>query len=156
VSVITDIADAVVAELNVAAAALIPGGFVAERHYRPVVDLRDLADLKVTVVPRGIVITPANRAGNQHDVQIDVAVQQKVNDADQASLDALMTLVERIGQFFSRRRLSGLPGAGAGAAVWTKTENKPIYSAEHLEQFRTFTSVVTFTFKWAAAPGNTP
>jgi hypothetical protein len=141
VSVITDIADAVVADLNVAAPTLIPGGFVAERHYRPVVDLRELAELKVTVVPRGVTITPANRAGNQHDVQIDVAVQQKVNDADQASLDALMTLVERIGQFFSRRRLSGVQ------AVWTKTENKPIYSAEHLEQFRTFTSVITLTWR---------
>jgi hypothetical protein len=52
-----------------------------------------------------------------------------------------MTLVEQIGQFFSRRRLSNVP------AVWTRTENKPIYSAEHLEQFRTFTSVVTFTFR---------
>jgi hypothetical protein len=142
VSVITDIADAVVAELNVAAPTLITGGFVAERHYRPVVDLRELAQLKVTVVPRGVTITPANRAGNQHDVQIDVAVQQKVNDTDQESLDALMTLVERIGQFFSRRRLSSLPGA-----VWMKTENKPIYSAEHLEQFRTFTSVITLTWR---------
>jgi hypothetical protein len=141
VSFITHIADAVVAELNTAAPTLIAGGFVAERHYRPVMDLRELAELKVTVVPRGVTITPANRAGNQSDVQIDVAVQKKVDDADSAALDELMVLVERIGDLFSHRRLAG------ASATWAKTENKPIYSAEHLEQYRTFTSVVTLTFR---------
>jgi hypothetical protein len=145
VSVITDIADALVAELNGAAATLIPGGFVAERHYRPVFDLKELNTLRVSVVPRSTVISPIHRGSNQHDVQIDVAVQQKIADLDNAAVDMLMVLVERIGDVFRHRRLGGLPGA----AVWTKTENKPIFSAEHLEQYRTFTSVITFTFRVA-------
>jgi hypothetical protein len=141
VSLITDIAEAMTTELNTVAPTLIPGGFVAVRHYRPVVDLRELADLKVTVVPRGVVITPIHRGSNQHDIQVDVAVQQKVDDADHTAVDMLMDLVERIGDLFRHRRLGNVP------AVWTKTENKPIYSAEHLEQYRTFTSVITFTWR---------
>lgn len=144
-ALITDIADAVTAQLNAAAGQLIAGGFTAVRHYRPVFDLREMNTLRVSVVPRGVAITPLNRQANQHDVQIDVAVQRKVDDADLASLDELMGLVERIGELFRHRRLDGLP-----KAVWVKTENKPVYSTEHLEQYRQFTSVLTITWRVAA------
>ena len=136
-SMIIDVADAVVAELNAANL-----GFTAARHYRPQFDLAELSQLRVSVVPRGITITSLGRGSNQHDVAIDVAVQKKVSPTDQAALDGLMEQVQQIADALRLRRLSGMP-----AAAWVKTQNAPIYSPEHLETKSVFTSVLTFTFR---------
>ena len=141
-SLITAIADAVVTDLNGAAAGTFAQTFTAARHYRPQFDLAELKTLRVSVVPKGIAITGLMRSANQHDVSIDVAVQKKVNPTDSAELDGLMTLVEQIADYFRLRRLTALP-----TALWTKTENVPVYAPEHLEQKQVFTSVLTFTFR---------
>lgn len=140
-SLITAIADAIVADLNGAAAGTFAQTFTAARHYRPQFDLAELKTLRVSVVPKGIAITGLMRSANQHDVSVDVAVQKKVNPADSAELDGLMTLVEQIADYFRLRRLTALP-----TALWTKTDNVPVYAPEHLEQKQVFTSVLTFTF----------
>ena len=137
--VITDIADAVVAELN---GGTFSQTFTAKRYYRPVFDLAEMATLHVSVVPRGVTIERADRSRNQHDVQIDVAVQKKFSTGDAAELDPLMALVEEVADFFRMRRLSTYPDA-----VWVKTENVPVYAQEHMEEFRQFTSVLTLTFR---------
>jgi hypothetical protein len=140
-AVITDIADAVVTELN--------GGsfsqpFTAARHYRPLFDLADMAALHVTVVPKGIVVERLDRSRNQEDVQVDVAVQKKFETGESAELDALVALVEEVADFFRLRRLAAYP-----AAVWVKTENVPVYAPEHMDELRQFTSVLTLTFRVA-------
>ena len=53
---ITEIADAVTAELN---AGSFSQAFTAERHYRPVFDLPEMGTLHVTVVPQGMTIEAA-------------------------------------------------------------------------------------------------
>jgi len=153
-AVITNIADAVVAELNghtwISAPPTPPEhegddptpAFTAKRYYRPMFDLAEMSDLHVSVVPRGMTIERADRSRNQHDVQIDVAVQKKFQSGDAAELDPLMALVEEIADFFRLRRLAAYPDA-----VWVKTENVPVYAQEHLEEFRQFTSVLTLTFR---------
>ena len=141
-SLVTAIADGVVTDLNVAAAGTFAQTFTAARHYRPQFDLAELKTLRVSVVPRGIAITGLMRSANQHDVSVDVAVQKKVNPAGSAELDGLMTLVEQIADHFRLRRLTALP-----TALWTKTDNVPVYAPEHLEQKQVFTSVLTFTFR---------
>lgn len=141
-SLITTIADAVVTELNGAPAGAFNQAFTAARHYRPQFDLAELKTVRVSVVPKGIGITGLMRNANQHDVAIDVAVQKKVNPADAAELDGLMLLTEQIADFFRLRRLSALP-----EALWTKTDNVPVYSPEHLETKQVFTSVLTLTFR---------
>jgi len=147
VSLTIDIADAIVNELNTASA----GGsfsqtFEAQRHYLPVFDLAEMKDLHVTVVPKGVAIQSIGRDRNQHDVQIDVAVQKKhATQPDQSpndELDPLMTLVEEIADFFRLRRLQDVANA-----VWVRTEHAPVYAPEHMEQMRQFTSVITFTFR---------
>jgi hypothetical protein len=138
-SIIIDIADAVVTELN--GHGFSPP-FVAARLYRPVFDLAEMSALHVSVVPRGVAIERADRTQKQVDVQIDIAVQKKFEAGDAAELDPLMALVEAIADFFQFRRLTAYPGA-----VWTKTENVPVYAPEHMEQFRQFTSVLTLTFR---------
>ena len=140
-ALITDIADAVVAELN---GHTFSRPFTAVRYYRPVFDLAEMQSLHVSVVPKGLAIERLDRSRNQHDLQVDIAVQQKLQSADNAEIDALVALVEEIADFFRLRRLAACP-----AAVWVQTANLPIYSPEHLEELRQFTSVLTLTFRVA-------
>lgn len=134
-----DVAEAVVTELN---AGTFNQALSAARHYRPQFELAELKTLRTSVVPRAIVTTSLGRTSNQHDVSVDVAVQKKVDPSDTAALDGLMALVGEVADFFRLRRLSALP-----TAIWSKTENVPIYSPEHLESKKVFTSLLTFTFR---------
>lgn len=139
-STVIEIVEAVVAAMN---GHVFSQPFAARRCYVPVFDLKDMKDLHVTVVPRGLEMATASRSLLQDDVQIDVAVQKKLPanaSGDQAAIDALMGLVQEIADFV---RSTGR----FGDAVWAKTENKPIYSPEHLEQLRQFTSVLTLTLR---------
>ena len=136
---ITDIADAVVAELN---GHTFSQALTAVRYYRPVFDLGEMQTLHVSVVPKGVTIERADRSHNQYDFAIDVAVQKKFETGDAAELDPLMALVEELADFFRLRRLATYPDA-----VWVKTENVPVYAQEHMEEFRQFTSVLTLTFR---------
>ena len=131
------IADAVVEALNGGA---FGEDFTAERGYRPAFDLKDMKDLKLTVVPKAVEMTTAGRGLAQADVQIDVGVQKKLATGANAEIDGLMALVEEIAAYV---RATGR----FGEASWVKTENAPIYSQEHLAELRQFTSVLTLTFR---------
>ena len=61
-SIATDIADAVAAELNVAPAGAFSEAFEAHRRVLPEFELEHLAALKVTVVPKRIEITGCTRS----------------------------------------------------------------------------------------------
>lgn len=142
-----DLADALVAALNappVPPATAFAPAFTAARAYRPQFDLAELKTLRISVVPKAIEITSLGRRTNQHDVSVDVAVQQKVDPDDSAILDGLMLLVQQLSDFLRLRRIDLADGA---SAVWVKTENTPIYSPDHLETKQVFTSVLTFTFR---------
>jgi hypothetical protein len=137
-SVIVQVASAVTEELN-SATFSIP--FTAIRHYQPEFELKDLKSLHVTVVPRGVVITTLDRSRSQYDVQIDVAVQKKFSANTLEEIDPLMDFVQEIEDFFKQRSLKTV------GAVWVKTENKPVYAPDHMQEYRQFTSVLTLTFK---------
>lgn len=138
-SVETDVADSIVAELN-AASLRLP--LTAQRHYVPSFELKDMNELRVSVVPKGVVITKSDRNHNYHDVQIDVAVQKKFSSGSLAEIDPLLDLVEEVADFFCLRRLASYP-----AAHWIRTEHSPLYSPEHWDELRQFTSILTFTFR---------
>jgi hypothetical protein len=140
-SLIIQVADAVVAELNASPLATDPG-FKAARHYRPVFEMAELKTLRVSVVPRGIMIEPLDRSQNAHEIAIDVAVQQRVQAGDSEAMDGLMNLVQSIAETLRLRRLGVMQ-----EALWVKTENVPIYSPDHLETKGAFTSVLTVTFR---------
>uniref|UniRef100_A0A7C4QRK5 Uncharacterized protein n=1 Tax=Schlesneria paludicola TaxID=360056 RepID=A0A7C4QRK5_9PLAN len=78
----------------------------------------------------------------QRDVAIDVAVQKKLGQEQNEALDPLLALAEEIAEHFRGKRLDSFPDAAR-----VKTEFKPIYAPEHIEQLRTFTSVLTLTFR---------
>ena len=138
-AVITDIADAVAAEINV-------GSFSqpvsATREYLPAFELADMQTLRVTVVPKSVTTLPGGRAPNQYDYAIDVAVQKKLDAADNTEIDELMTLVDELADHLRFKRLTDYPNA-----AWLKTENQPVYAQEHLQELRQFTSILTFTFR---------
>ena len=100
-----------------------------------------MTDLKVTVVPRSLVSQPLDRSSHSFDYQIDVAVQQKT-DMSQASLDAMMALVEEIADHFRKRPLSNYPSARC-----VEVKNEPIYLLEHLHELRVFTTVLSVTYR---------
>jgi hypothetical protein len=139
VAVVTDIADAVVTELN---AHTFSQAFTAVRHYRPIFDLAEMQDLHVTVVPKGLAMQRADRTRHQVDYEIDVAIQQKVAVVDAATLDPLMGLVEEVIDYFRNARLAAVP-----EAVCMGVRNEPVYAPEHLDELRQFTSVLTLTFR---------
>lgn len=136
-SVVVDMAEAVVNELN---ATSFSQTFTARRSYLPRSDLAEMKDLHVTVVPKGLGTELHDRRQLRKDVQVDVAVQKKLDKCDNAEIDALEGLVEEIAEHFQAKRQ-------VGQAVWLKTDHPAIYAPEHLEQLRQFTSVITLTFR---------
>jgi hypothetical protein len=138
-SVAANVADSIVSELN---AATLSIWLKAERHYVPSFELKDMDELRVSVVPKGAVITKCDRNRNYHDVLVDVAVQKKFSSGSLEEIDPLLQLVEEISDFFRLRRLVSFP-----AAHWIRTEHSPLYSQEHWDELRQFTSVLTFTFR---------
>jgi len=138
-STVIDVADAVVASLN-AGSFGIP--FTSARSYVPVVELSDLAELIVTVVPKSAEITTATRTSSYFDCTIDIGIQQKVNPDELSELDALADLAEQIVDHLRLESLDALP-----EAAWLSIANEPVFAPEHLDQQRVFTSVVSVTYR---------
>ena len=146
-SLTVDIAEALKNVLN---AHTFSAEFEAVRDYRPVLELQGLKTLRVSVVPKGVTMAPADRSRVQYDVEVDIALQKKLaapstdEEApmnDKTQLDALMSLVEEFSSFLKFKRLESV------GAVWLKTANEPIFAPDHLEQLRQFTSVLTVTYR---------
>mgnify|MGYP000505525261 CR=1 FL=1 len=133
------IADAVAARLQAGAFSL---PIQVQRGYRPVVDLSALTGVTVTVVPKSLSISAATRADGFCDCAVDVGVQAKVDPESLADLDALMRLVEELGDSLRLSPLAGVPGA-----TWLSLANEPIFAPEHLEQQHVLTSVLTVTYR---------
>jgi len=138
-STIVQVADAVVASLN---AGSFSQEFTAERRYRPTFELADLETLRVSVVPGSLEIINATRTANYFDCSLDIGVQKRINLERPEQIDALMRLVEELVQHLWNHRLELMP-----EAVWLRIVNEPVVAAEHLDQQRVFTSVLTVTYR---------
>lgn len=136
-STVLAIADAVAASLN---AGSFDPPLAAVRRYLPTFELADLAELKVSVVPRSLAIANATRATGYFDCAIDIGVQKKLDD--DAEIDALVDLVERIADHLRQKRLAAAP-----EAAFMSITNEPVVAAEHLDTQRVFTSILTVTYR---------
>jgi len=141
-SLVIDIADAVAAELNASDPGTFSQVFAAERKVLPVYELSDLADMKVTVVPKAVEISGSTRSVCQYDISVDIGVQKKLGKDLDTEVAALSTLVDEIADHLRKRQLSA-----ATFAVWVGTINEPVYAPEHLANQRVFTSVLTVTYR---------
>lgn len=144
-STIVAIADAVVDRLNAGSFSM---PVTAVRHHQPTFDLANLETLRVSVVPRSLTVIGASRRQSQYDVLIDIGVQKRLAPApgsagdEDAEIDALLDLVEELADHVRFERLPTVP-----EAVWVGVAQEPVVAAEHLEQHRQFTSILTVTYR---------
>lgn len=141
-SLVIDIADAVTAELNAAPADTFDPTIAAVRRVLPEFELADLAELKVSVVPKSVVITGSTRAASQYEIAVDIGVQKKLGKDLDGEVAVLGTLMDQIADYLRRRPLSAAP-----FAAWVGIANEPVYAPEHLAEQRVFTSVLTVTYR---------
>jgi hypothetical protein len=143
-SLVTDIADAVVEELNAATAGTFSVPFTAARRVLPEFEPSELKTLAVTVVPKSVEIATQTRSMCLRDVSVDIGIQKKLNkepglDADVASIGVL---ADEITNYLRQRTLSQ-----ATYATWVKIDNSTVYSPEHLAEQRVYTSVLTVMYR---------
>jgi len=139
-SVSLAIADAIAASMN--AQTFMPP-VTAVRSHLPVFDLGQVGDaLQVSVVARSVAVTGASRSTNFFDFSTDIGVQKRVDPNDPSQIDALLDLVEQIGDHLRLQRLDTFPDA-----QWLASEHDPVLAAEHLERLSVFTSVLTVTHR---------
>ncbi len=138
-SLITNISDAVVDLLNNETFSV---EFTAERKILPDYELADLQELRVSVVPKARDITGASRSLSTNEFAIDVGIQKKLGSDFETEVPPLLAMVDEICLFLSRKSLPSMPNT-----VWTGISNEPVYAPEHLSEKRTFTSVLTVTYR---------
>ena len=141
-SLVTDIADAVVAELNGVDPGTFSEAFTAERRVLPEFALEDLAGLKVSIVPKAVEISGSTRSVCQYEISVDIGLQKKLGSDLDAEVAALGTLVDEVADFLRRRPLAATPWA-----AWVSASNDPVYAPAHLSEQRVFTSVLTVTYR---------
>jgi len=137
VSVLIDLADGVTAALNAGSFSL---SFTAARVHQPSHDLVELADLRVNVVPRSLLITGATRQLSSFEAAIDVGIQKHV--AGDAEVDQLLDLAQEVADHLRHTRLDDVP-----EAAWVSIAHDPVVAAELLDQHRVLTSVLTVTYR---------
>ncbi len=139
-STIAAIADAVAAHINTST---FSQPLTAVRMFQPAFTLEDLKDLRVSVVPRTVQMSPVTRDSLAVEYVVDVGVQKKLPaDGADAVIDELLELVEAIADHLRFQRLEGFPDA-----AWVGFSNEPVVSGEALEQHRVFTSVLSVTYR---------
>ena len=119
-SLLSDMADAVVDALAGAAAESFPMDFTPERAWVPTKLVDEMADGQayVLVVPRGLEDQPASRSGEHLDLRVDVALQMKLPASGRdAAADAAADLGEAIREFL-RNMSVGDPAAICIRVAW--------------------------------------
>jgi hypothetical protein len=101
----------------------------------------ELQTLHVTVVPRTIEIERVTRNASKYIVGIDIGIQQRIEGTAEESVAVLGVLVDEILLFLKDTQLSDFP-----PAQFFQITNDPIYSPEHLQQKRIFTSVLNVKY----------
>lgn len=144
-AVVVEVADAVAAALN---AATLSQPFTAERTYLLTRELPEAAGLKVTVVPAGYALTAIDLTPRfAFDAVVEVWVQQRAAPAN-GEVDPLVLLAEEVAGVFGVPRLPGYPRARCTGVAVLARDGRPLAAdRDALEELRTFTSVVSLTFR---------
>jgi hypothetical protein len=111
-------------------------------QYRPT----ELCELQFTIVPRLIEGAYLSRDTAFDDVTFDLAIQKRLADpgTDHEEVGNLMAFVERVREFMRTERK--LVRHGNEFILMDET-NEPAYSEQHLNEARTFTSVISATYR---------
>jgi len=141
-SIILEVADAVVSELNSSPVDTFDYPFVAKRLLYPEFSLEELEELKVSVVPRAMETDPSSRLYVTHEFTVDVGIQKRLGGEIEAEVESMLKLTEEINAYLRWRPLKAKEGLS-----WAKGKNDPLYVPEHLVNERVFTSVITITYR---------
>ncbi len=120
---------------------------VTQRHYNPIVNLKEMSELRCVVYPaRNISETDFTRKLRQHEYEIQVLVQAKLGPPNtnewNARIDEMTGLVDTIAEVF--RAGDRLP---VSLAYCVECDIDPVFAAEHLDQRNVFSSVINLTFR---------
>jgi hypothetical protein len=146
-SIHTDIADAVAAELNNAPSGTFSLSFTARRRVWPTLDVDEMGStLYVDVVPVGDTMSIRDRGRRDRDIVTAIGVRRRVSsNANDDRIDSevanLLAVVDEIMRYMDRRPLSDYSAARWGNNV----ESSPIYDTEALANERVFVSAVRVT-----------
>lgn len=139
-SVLIQLADAIVTELN---AATLSQSFTAVRKYRPPKTLEDCKTLTVLVVPGSVEHEFASRNAQAETYRVDVAVAKKLDtsttDTIESLSDPLCLLVQEIEDLLIGTRPGDYPGA-----IVTRVVNDPVFYPDKMDDHRLFLSVIQF------------
>ena len=139
-SIVTQISKAVVTELNKNVSNFsIP--FEAEMLVLPSFEPAELQTLRVSVVPRSFEMERISRSSSKYTVGIDIGIQRRIEGTPEETVSKIGGLVDEISQFLKESPLTEFP-----AAQWHGVTNDPVYVPEHLQQKRTFTSVLNVQY----------
>jgi hypothetical protein len=139
VPVIT-LAEAIKDGLNVNVGSVFNPPLAAERKYQLFYELAEAVTPKVTVYPTSDQTEgKVDHARWSHELTIDVAIQQKLQDDADAEKDTLVNLADGVCEYVKTNRPVG-PWKLMTATVQPNLQN------EILRQNKLFTSVVRFTF----------
>lgn len=137
VAEIVTIADAVTTAIN---DATLSQTVEAERVYVAPYDLKDLAELRVNVIPGGAESEQLSRSQHTHTKTVEV-VAQKRTDRTKGMLDALTLFVEEIADLFRGQRLDEYEPAYCSSVIVSG------HDPDLLDQEGRFVSVVSLTFE---------
>lgn len=137
---LTDIADAVVTDLDAATLSL---EFTAARTTAPDIIRKDMGDtLYIYVAPIGFETAPVSRGlTTQRDYTVDLAVMKGVDDSANSTLDPLCALVEEIAEFFAGKKLDS-PAARCVAVI-----APAVCDPESIRDSLLFIGALSFTFR---------
>jgi hypothetical protein len=141
-ALIIDVADAIVKELN---DHRFSADFIAERRYLPILELKEMGELHVTVLMQGVIASVISKDGTaDRDLQIQIAIQKKLLKIEEdGEVDELMGLAEEI--------IAHLASIETFGGAWCRMiENSPTYQREDLSTLRQFTSVIVLSLKIAS------
>lgn len=139
-SLVTNLADAIVYELNAKQDWTIP--FTATRIAVPRKEIKDLNEITISVIPSSVQYQREARDYMRYTITIDIGLQKHLDRNETDAVDELGTLVDEIAIYMTGRKLSKM-----SVAKNIGTSNDPIYIQEHLLQKRVFTSVISLTYQ---------
>lgn len=141
---IPDLTAAVYSE--VADSGIFGSGDTVRRSWLPREDVRDMAvgAFLVTVTPQGQDAEILNRGSMMRTVTIAIAIQCRVEDFGNATIDPMVEQSESVLAYMFGRELTDAP-----EALFLGANMSPIMSPLHADDFSVFTSVVTVRYKIA-------
>lgn len=151
-STIIAISDAIVAQIvtgNTAGWFPMPIGTV-ERRWAPDLEIADVANLRVSVVPRVETRTKFSRIGDDFTATVDIGLMRHLpatvnSKTDTAAIDAYATMAQAIGGILARDQLPGLPDVRL-----VNITHEPLIDQQRLVMNRAIFSVISTSWRYLA------